>query len=191
MTDVGLITIHELLEDERYRKYFETVPVLPGHYHNGGHRPWRLMVSVKGENKWRSKHLETYEEALEQITRIMPKITNGAINSPGLNFMPPIRHARVKNRLDPKTKKPIIVSRVWTPQLEADMPQHHWCGYCRRPTIFGHKALRARMLNGYRLDASSVAFRCMLCGSNAELMDIRKPEMNQRWDTNRPRFFHG
>lgn len=191
MTDVGLITIHELLDDEKYAKYFNAVPVLPDHYYNEGSTPWRLMVLVKGEHKWRSKRFADYDEALEQFEKLLPKITNGAINSPGLNFMPPIRHARVKNRVHPKTKRPLIVSRVWVPALSGEMPQHHWCGYCRRPTIFGHKAMPAKMLNGFRLPASSVAYRCTLCGSNAELMDIRRPELNQRWDVNRPAFYHG
>jgi len=185
-----MITIHELREDDRFEKYFTTVPEIPEHYYAEGHRPWRLLVLVKGEQKWRSQRVEYYDEALERLDKIMPKIANAAINNPGLNFMPPIRHFKVKNSLD-KRGKPVIASRVWTPNLTADMDQHHWCGYCRRPTVFGYKALRPRMLNGYRLGASEIAHRCLLCGSSADLMDIRKPQMNQRWDVNRPRFFGG
>ncbi|AVR56964.1 hypothetical protein PBI_TRISCUIT_92 [Microbacterium phage Triscuit] len=191
MTDVGLISIHELLDDERYRKYFETAPELPEHYYNGGHEPWRLMVLIKGKPRWASKRYASYDEAAERLIELLPKITNGTVNNPALNFMPPIRHARVKNRIDPKTKKPLIISRVWVPQLSGEMPQHHWCGYCRRPTIFAHKAMPAKDLGDFRLPASQIAYRCTLCGANAELMDIRRPELNQRWDTNRPPFFHG
>jgi hypothetical protein len=191
MTDVGLITIHELLDDEKYAKYFNTVPVLPDHYYNDGVTPWRLMVNMKGEHGWRSKRFEAYDEALEALEMRMSRVANAAINCPAVNFMPPIRHARVKNRLHPKTKKPLIVSRVWVPQLSGEMPQHHWCGYCRRPTIFGHKAMPAKMMGEFRVPPSSVAYRCTLCGSNADLMDIRRPELNQRWDTNRPAFYHG
>lgn len=191
MTDAGLMSIHELLEDEKYAKFFETNPILPDHYYNDGQRPWRLMVLIKDETKWRSKRYETYDEALEQIQKIMPRIANGAINSPGLNFMPPIRHAKVKNRVHPKTRRPLIISRVWMPLIDGDTPPHHWCGYCRRPTIFGHKAMRARMMNGFQSDVSEVAYRCLLCGSRASLMDIRKPQNNQQWDINRPRFYNG
>lgn len=191
MTDVGLITIHELLDDEKFAKYFRMVPVLPDHYYVDGVTPWRLMVNMRGEMGWRSKRFEAYDEALEALDKRMPRVANAAINCPGLNFMPPIRHARVRNKVHPKTKKPLIVSRVWVPQLSGEMPQHHWCGYCRRPTIFGHKAMPPKMLGEFRLPASHVAYRCTLCGSNAELMDIRRPELNQRWDTNRPAFYHG
>jgi hypothetical protein len=45
------------------------------------------------------------------------------------------------------------------------------------------------MINGFRLPATHVAFRCGICGSNSNLMDIRQPQMNQRWDVNRPKFY--
>ena len=191
MNDVGLISIHELLDDERYAKFFNTVPVLPDHYYEEGRQPWRLLVVVKGESNWRSKRFNAYDEALEQFEKIRAKVANAAINSPSLNFIPPLRHARVKNKVHPKTKRPLIISRVWTPQLSGEMPQHHWCGYCRRPTIFGHKAMRPRTLDGFRLEVSRVDYRCLVCGAAAGLMDIRRPQLNQPWDMNRPRFYHG
>lgn len=186
---VGLITIRELLRDPQYKAYFVKVPKLPEHY-TPDSLPWRLLVLKQGEHIWRGKRFGTYEEAFAGMKTMLPKIENAAINCPGLNFMPPVRTVRVKGKVDAKGK-PIIKTLVWKPRLEADHEAHYWCGYCRRPTIFVDKGLGARMLNGGRLPASRVAFRCSICGSNSQLMDIRKPENNQQWDLQRPRFYHG
>lgn len=182
---VGMITIRELLADPQYKAYFTKVPKLPDHYTPEA-LPWRLLVRKEGEQQWRSKRFGTYQEAFQGFKVMLPKIQDAAINCPALNFMPPVRTVRVKGKLDAKGNQ-VIRSLVWKPRLEADMLPHEWCGYCRRPTIFGAKAMSPRMLNGYRLPATDVKLRCLTCGSSAQIMDIRHPENNQRWDTNRPR----
>ena len=186
---VGLITIRELLRDPQYKAYFVKVPKLPEHY-TPESLPWRLLVLKQGEHIWRGKRFGTYEEAFAGFKTMLPKIENAAINCPGLNFVPPMRTVRVKGKVDAKGK-PIIKTLVWKPRLEIDHEAHSWCAYCRRPSIFVDKGLGAKMLNGQRLPASRVALRCSICGSNSGLMDIRKPENNQAWDLNRPRFYYG
>jgi hypothetical protein len=188
---VGLITIRELLSDPEYRKYFTTVPVLPSHYTPDA-LPWRLLVQKSGEHVWRSKRFGTYQEAFAGFKTMLPKIENAAINCPGLNFMPPVRTVKVKGKFHTEGRdkgKPVIKTLVWKPRLEPDHSAHYWCGYCRRPTTFVDKGLGARTLNGFRLPATRVAFRCSVCGSNSELMDIRSPQRNQQWDLSRPRFY--
>jgi len=193
MTAVGLITIRELLRDPEYRAYFTRVPKLPDHY-TPEMKPWRLLLQLKGDTTWKSKRFGTYQEAFAGFKLVLPKIENAAINCPGLNFVPPMRTVKVKNKFHTEGKlkgKPIIKTLVWRPRLEADHEAHYWCAYCRRPSIFVHKGIGAKMLNGSRLPATRVAYRCMICGSNAELMDLRRPQYNQGWDLNRPRFYHG
>lgn len=192
-SNVGLITIRELLRDPQYRAYFVKVPKLPEHYTPDA-LPWRLLVLKHGEHVWRGKRFGTYEEAFAGFKKMLPNIENAAINCPGLNFVPPMRTVKVKGRFHTEGKlkgTPIIKTLVWTPRLEPDHDAHHWCAYCRRPSIFVDKGMGARMLNGQRLPASRVALRCMICGTNSELMDIRKPQNNQAWDLNRPRFYYG
>lgn len=179
MTDVGLITIRELLRDPQYKSYFTKVPKLPDHY-TPELLPWRLLVQKQGETKWRSKRFGTYKEAFLGFKKMLPSITNASINCPGLNFSPPIRHVRLKS-------SGAVKSLVWKPKLEAGMGDHHWCGYCRRPSIFVNKGMPAQMLNGFRLPPTAAALRCCICGSRADLMDIRQPINNQQWDTARPR----
>lgn len=176
---VGMITVKELLADPQYKKFFTTVPKLPDHY-TPDKLPWRLMVLKEGEKAWRSKRFGTYAEAFQGFKTMLPKINDAAINCPGLNFMPPVKHVRLKSSGK-------VRSIIWQPRLTPDMLPHYWCGYCRRPTLFGNKATAAKMLNGYRMPASEVRYRCLTCGSSADLMDIRHPENNQRWDVNRPR----
>lgn len=186
---VGLMTIRELLSDPEYRKYFTTVPELPAHYTPDA-MPWRLILQLKGDTHWKSKRFGTYQEAFRGFKTVLPKIQNAAINCPGLNFMPPTRLVRVKGKFHTEGKlkgQPIVKALVWKPRLEPDHEPHHWCGYCRRPTIFVNKGMGARMLNGFRLPATQVAFRCSLCGASEQIMDIRHPERNQAWDRNRIR----
>lgn len=186
MAEIGLITIRELLRDPHYKAYFTKVPKLPDHYTPEA-LPWRLLVMKQGEHVWRGKRYGTYQEAFAGLKKMMPTITNAAINCPPLGFMPPIRNVRVKNKIDQRTKQPMIKSLVWKPTLEMDMAKHEWCAHCRRPSIFVDRGLGARMLNGYRMAATRTAYRCCICGSSAEIMDIRRPELNQNWDLNRPK----
>lgn len=188
---VGLITIRELLSDPEYKKYFITVPQLPGHY-TPDVLPWRLILQLKGDTHWKSKRFGTYQEAFRGFKTVLPKIQDAAINCPGLNFVPPMRTVRVKNKfiVVKGVQKPLVKTIVWKPRLEADHEPHQWCGFCRRPTIFVNKGMGARMLNGFRLPPTQVAYRCGLCGASEGIMDIRHPERNQAWDVNRPKF-HG
>jgi hypothetical protein len=187
MADVGLITIKELLRDPQYREYFTKVPKLPDHY-TPDMEPWRLLVQLNGDPKWKSKRFGTYKEAFQGFKKLLPKLNNAAINCPGLGFMPPIRNVRLKGKLDQKGQ-PIPRTIVWRPKLEMDMAAHHWCAHCRRPTIFVDKGMGAKMLNGLRMPATRVAFRCSICGASSDIQDVRHPERNQTWDLNRPRVF--
>lgn len=106
--------------------------------------------------------------------------------------MPPVKTVRLKGRVDAKGK-PILRTLVWKPQLELDMVKHEWCAYCRRPSVFVNKALPSYKspTTGFTMPVSNIAYRCSICGTSADLMDIRKPELNQRWDTHRPRVYSG
>lgn len=187
---VGLITIRELLRDPQFKKYFTTVPKLPDHYTPDA-LPWRLLIQKHGETNWRAKRFGTYKEAFDAFKLILPKAQDAAINCPGLNFMPPIRTVRLKGKFEKVNGQmvPIMRTIVWKAPIEADMLPHHWCGYCRRPTVFGDKAIGVRVLNGYRLPTTQIHYRCLLCGAPAHLMDIRHPELNQQWDPNRPTIY--
>lgn len=193
MTNLEMITIRELLRDPQFRKFFTSVPELPEHY-TPDRMPWRLLVMKKGEDKWRGKRFGTYQEAFAGFKTMLPKIDNAAINCPALSFMPPIRNLRVKGKMvkGPGGKlKPFIVTKIWRPQIEADMEQHHWCPHCRRPTVFHYSASKQRVINGFVQPPSEPALHCMICGASERIIDLRAPYKGaQLWDPNRPKIYN-
>lgn len=183
-----LITIRELLRDPQYKKFFTSVPELPGHY-KPEMKPWKLYVLKEGEHVWRSKRFGTYRDAFAGFKTMLPTLTNAAINCPALGFMPPVRNVRVKGKVDGRGK-PIIKSLVWKPHLTDDMSPHNWCPHCRRPSIFRY-ALPKKIVqaSGLVLPQGEPALRCIICGASENVVDLRHPENAQKWDTNRPRIY--
>lgn len=184
--NLELITIKELLRDPQYKAYFTKVPKLPTHY-TPEMRPWKLLVLKPDEHQWRSKRYGTYQEAFLGMKKMLPIIDNAAINCPALGFMPPTRTVRIKNKFDPKTKKQLIRTTLWHPQIEADMAQHNWCPHCRRPSIFKLAVLSRPLREGYRPIHGEPVLRCIICGVSERTVDLRDPSNHQGWDVNRPR----
>lgn len=183
-----LITIKELLRDKQYREYFLKPPTLPEHY-TPDKLPWKLLILKKGETKWRSKRFGTYKEAFDALKTLLPTIENAAINCPALGFMPPMQTFRVRGKIDPKTKKPKLVTKVWKPRLTSDMGDHHWCPYCRRPSIFRYATLARASSGGRIIPPGEPVLRCIICGASERVVDIRHPENAQGWDTKRPKVY--
>lgn len=177
-----LVSIHDLLRDPQYRKFFTTTPALPAHY-TAELRPWKLMVQKKGESIWRSKRYGTYKDAFEGMKKMFPLIDNGAINCPPLGFMPPVKYVRIRGKLDSRGR-PDTRTLVWRPQIPADLPDHSWCPHCRRPSIF-----KFAVMNNSRVHATTAepALRCIICGVSDRLVNLRHPEKTQLWDKNRPK----
>lgn len=189
------LTIRDLLADPAYKKYFVRVPKLPSHY-TPDSLPWKLMILKRGETSWRSKRFGTYPEAFAALKKLLPKIQDGVINSPGVNFMPPVNVMKIKGRVHesgPLKGQPILVNKLWDwkPMLDGDMETHHWCPYCRRPTVFKyyrqHQAMTKSRVGiiGTLLDPSLL--RCSICGASERVVPLRHPEDNQKWDVRRPR----
>lgn len=179
-----MITIHELLRDPQYRAYFLKAPKLPDHY-TPEMKPWKLAVLKHGESVWRTKRFGTYREAFEGLKKMLPTIADGAIISPALGFMPPTRTVRVKGKIDPKTKKQLIRTTLWRPQLDGDEATHYWCPHCRRPTIWKVAGLNRPARDGFVLPKGEPINRCTICGTSERVVDLRHPENNEGWNINR------
>jgi len=184
----NMITLEELLQDEDYKKFFLTVPKLPPHYR--GSQPWKLMILKEGETQWRTKKFNTYSEAFKALKKLRPTIADGLINSPGLDWQPPIKRYRVKGRTVKVGRKEVPMIRLvtWKPMIAGDMPQHHWCPYCRRPTVFSyfsvHPAMTKQRSNlGANVDPTLL--RCGICAASEQLVNLRNAANHQNWDTNR------
>jgi hypothetical protein len=182
-----MITIHELLRDEHYRKFICRVPTLPFVYSTPSMQPWRLIVQLKGEDHWRTKRFGTYQEAFKALKTLLPKIADGAINCPALDFKPPTRSVYIKGQYIMVSGRKVQKSKTiaWKPKLPiGENEDHHWCAYCRRPTVFRrlnhHNILSAKKLGGLPID--DTLFRCVICGASENIVNLKDPLTHQRWD---------
>lgn len=139
------ITLRELLDDPLYKKWFLQVPIES----SVGTRPWRVWV-LRDNGLWAKtkEDFVEYEEAYEWVRPRIKKYPDLVLYSKGHEFKPPVI------KLDGK--------RVyWRGPVD-----HHWCGYCRRPTTFSsctkHHALRI-----YRLEPE---VRCDICGARRNFL---------------------
>jgi len=186
-----MITLRELLKDPQYKQYFLKIPQLPAHVRPSS-QPWKLMVLKVGEKQWRTKKFGTYKEAFLALKKLLPNesIYDMVINCPGLDWQPPIRLAKVKGRTDAKGK-PILRAVVWKPVIDADLPLHYWCPYCRRPTKFdyfsSHPAMTKQRVGRLGSAVDPLYLRCAICGASERLVDLRHPANHQNWDNNRVR----
>lgn len=186
MSTLEMITIRELLRDPQYKEFFLKSPQLPEHY-TPAMLPWRLFVQKEGETKWRAKRFGTYKEAFDGMKRMLPVAHDAAINCPALSFIPPVKTVRIKGQFDPKTKKQLMKTIVWKPRIEADMADHTWCGYCRRPTIFRVAAVNVTRKNSpVVIPVGEPALRCSICGASERIINLRSPLTAQKWDENKP-----
>lgn len=171
-----MITIHDLLENEGYKKFFCTVPHLEQQH---GSTPWRLAIQKDPHGTWMSKDYATYQEAFLKLKKHLTRINDAAIICKAIPFEPPSKTVRIKGKyIERRGKKIPVTKRVpWSMPLPAgeDSP-HHWCTYCRRPTVFKtfevHPILTRKRLNGIPIDP--YVERCTICGASARLVNIKK-----------------
>jgi hypothetical protein len=165
-----VLTIHELLEDKAYKEFFLKAPVMPTIYRQQQLLPWRVYIQRQIDGPWAKKDLPTYGQAFALFKRYRPDIHDAAIVSRAVAFPPPHRLVRIKgvyvvNRRGIKTQKIKLV--VWKPSLPAEEQAHHWCSYCRRPTVFAY--FRIHHAFGKEVDfGADTVRRCTICGIRLE-----------------------
>lgn len=182
-----MITIHELLKDKHYKKFLCTAPKLPPLYTQPDSLPWRVIIMKKGEEHWRIKRYATYHEAFRALKAWLPHISDGTINCPALDFRPPTKSVLIRGQYIMVGGRKVQKSRtvVWTAKLPfGENEDHHWCPYCRRPTVFRrmsrHVLLPAKKLGGVPLD--NTLFRCLMCGASENLVNMKDPAAHQKWE---------
>ena len=163
-----MLTIHELLQDKQYREFFLNAPPMPTVYRVQQMSPWRVYIQREADGAWAKKDLPTYREAFQLFKRYKPDIHDAAICSRAVAFPPPHRLVRIKGQYREVVrrgkKETVQVTKlvVWKPRLPVDETAHHWCTYCRRPTVFRyfskHHAFEKDM--GITQDE----LRCTICG---------------------------
>lgn len=169
-----MLTIHELLEDPVYKEWFLKKPVLPPTPKPSP--PWRLYVQRNPSGNWSKKDFDTYKEAFALFKKMRSSIHDATIQSKAVAFAPPLRFARIKGKFLEGSDGVVrqATKRVpWKPKLPADEAQHHWCPYCRRPTVFLWFASHHAYRDG-KIMAADDSTRCTICG-------IRLTSIRRQW----------
>lgn len=167
-----MITLHELLDDPEYRRYFLSIPDLPDIKRM--HRPWRVMVQRDMDGPWAKKEFWDYRKAFHFLKPyLLEGVRDAAIQSKAHAFAPPSRIVRIT-----KNGKPVMIGEgtkryqktkliVWKPKLFPGDAPHTWCCYCRRPTEFRwfvtHHAFKDQVFN-------PTERRCTICGASESLV---------------------
>lgn len=175
-----MLTIHDLLEDSRYKEFLCRVPALPPHLSADGKLPWRLLVQLKGEKHWRTKRFATYPQAFRALKKLLPNAHDAVINCPGFAWDPPKRIVKVKGKYftDKKGNRTQVTKMIaWAPRMPVgEFQDHHWCPYCRRPTVFArfmqHPVLTVKKLGGMGIDPTLL--RCSICGVSENIVSLKR-----------------
>lgn len=142
----GMMTHRELLADPIYRKWFSTPPDPPPYV------KWRVYVQKKRDKRWRRRDFDTWAEAYKFFRANYKKWYNAALISRNWESRPPVVKYHGKRQY---YKKVVLVE------------SHRWCGYCRRPTMFGFFTRHHAFPKG---GISPVPYfrRCGICGMREE-----------------------
>lgn len=167
-----VIPMSELIRDPDYRKFLTTTPSLPAHAANkrmNASKPWVVYVQKESGGKWGKREFWTYKKAFRFFKQCLTeyKVHDLAINCKRVGFEPPFKWVRVRGKYvtDSKGKKRQAQARVyWKAKLAPEDEEHHWCKYCRRPTVFKYFSSHKRL--GV-VDPNIM--RCCICGASARI----------------------
>lgn len=165
----------DLVKDPTYRKFLETKPSLPPVARSKKLQvtpPWTVYIQVHVDGPWGKKGFWKYSEAFKFMAAWMRKgCHDAAINCKRVHFGPPRKLVRVKGKYvtgsDGK-KRQATKYTTWKPQLGDGDPDHIWCVFCRRPTVF-------KYYSKHRVLGSVLPYkrRCCICGASEQLVTGR------------------
>lgn len=167
-----MLTLHDLLEDKTYKKFFQTVPKMPD-VSNRLSPPWRVYIQRDTDGPWARKEFWSYAEAYRWLKPRLSDLHDATIQSKGIAFKPPNKIVKVS-----RGGKPVLIVTpngpvqktqliVWKPRLEPEDGIHTWCCYCRRPTIFRWFTKH----HNFRKDVFDPTLkRCPICGASELLV---------------------
>lgn len=166
-----VILMSELVEDPTYWEFLQTKPELPEISRDKRMMltaPWVVYVQREAEGKWGKREFWKYSKALKFLERALAVgVHDAALNCRRIGFDPPSRFVRIKGKFvkgsDGKRRQ--ATKRVyWKPRLPADEADHHWCKYCRRPTVFKYFSTHKRLGK-----VDTTVPRCCICGASARI----------------------
>lgn len=162
----------ELVTDRTYRRFIETEPDLPAIASDKTKMktpPWVVYVQKDEFGKWGSKSYWKYSKALKFMHKALRYgVWDVAISCRRMGFNPPERLVKIKGKFvegsDGKMRQ-ATKYLPWKPKIDtATVEEHHWCKYCRRPTVFKWYSKHGRL--GV---VDSTVPRCCICGASARI----------------------
>lgn len=170
-----MIPMSELIKDPAYREFLTTqpsVPAIAAQKRKGRSKPWVVYVQRERGGPWGKREFWKYTKAFAFFRLALKAgVHDCTINNRRVGFKPPQKWVRVKGKyvVGSDGKRRQVTKPVpWKPRAELleGQPEHHWCKYCRRPTVFRyfrkHKALEG-------VDIDSTVPRCCICGASARI----------------------
>jgi hypothetical protein len=139
----GMVTHRELLSDSIYAKWFATPPKAQHEYLR-----WRVYAQKKAGKRWQKKDFLTWEQAFKFFRRHQAEWYNASLTCRNEEWRPPV----VKYQGKRQYLKRVIL-----------MEAHRWCGYCRRPTMFGYFTKHHAFPKG-GIQPKPGDRRCGICG---------------------------
>lgn len=171
-----MIPMSELLKDRFYKAFIEATPDLPPvakSKKKAKSPPWVVYVQLEVDGKWGRRSFWKYKKALKfMLAHLENGAHDAALNCKRTAFPPPSRLVRIKGKY---VRGSDGVERQATKLVRWDLPaalkegeaEHHWCSYCRRPTVFKFFR-RHKALPGIEVLDQSVP-RCTICGASARI----------------------
>lgn len=163
----------ELVKDPTYRSFLETMP--PAHpiaaeKNAQKSPPWVVYVQIEAGGRWGKKEFWKYSKAFKFFRAWMKRgAYDATINNKRVPTSPPSRMVRIRGKFikgsDGKVRQ-ATTSVFWKlpSALAIDQPEHHWCLYCRRPTLFKFYSKHPRLgaVDGFTP-------RCCICGASSRI----------------------
>lgn len=173
-----VIPMSELIKDPTYKAFLQTKPKTPKISRDPKWvktPPWVVYVQREMGGKWGKKEFWKYSDAFKFFrTWMKAGCYDATIHNKRIPFEPPSRLARIRGKFvkgsDGKMRQATKFVYWRVPSaLMADQPDHNWCLYCRRPTVFKfyskHKRLGA---------VDPTVKRCCICGASERVALSRK-----------------
>lgn len=161
----------ELVKDSTYKRFLQTKPPLPSPVRRPRpdiSPPWVVYVQRKPGGKWGKREFWKYSEAFKFLRRALKaSVHDAALNCKRVGFPPPNRFVRIRGKYvvgSDGVRRQQTKSVTWKPKLDVGDPEHHWCMYCRRPTVFKWYQRHHRL----GVVDPNVP-RCCICGASARV----------------------
>lgn len=166
-----VIPMSELVKDPVYKKFLLTKPRTPSitrDERRAKSPPWVVYVQRDSGGSWGKREFWTYAPAFRFFKAWLEKGAHDlALNNKRFPFDPPTRFARIRGKYvvgSDGVRRQATKKIPWQPKLAPGDPDHYWCRYCRRPTVFKYYKKHRRL--GF---VDPEVRRCCICGASERI----------------------